>query len=77
MNVTVETLGEAEKPWVWRCHQCTLAFVDGAWHRMDKAQWIPLTVMPPGPFHRIDNPVFSDYRTRIVGHGNLRKAAGL
>lgn len=67
--ITVDTIGEAEQDSVWRCSQCTLAFVDGGWHRMDNRQWIPLQQMPSGPFYRIDNPNFSDYRNGMFVKG--------
>ena len=66
--ITVDTLGDAEKDWVWRCCQCALAWVDGAWQRLDNRQWIPLDELPPGPFFRIDNPNFGDYRNGLPFH---------
>lgn len=74
--VTVDKLGEAERGSVWRCYDCTVAWIAGAksvatrtgrtsvaaWCRLDGMEWIPLGRMPAGPFFRIDNPVFDDFR---------------
>jgi hypothetical protein len=66
MMVTVDALGDDEQGWVWRCYECALAFVDGEWCRLGQNQWIPLAVMPDGPFFRIEDPVFGDYRNQIL-----------
>jgi hypothetical protein len=67
MTTRVEALGEAEQGWVWRCAQFTVSCVDGEWCWLNRHDWIPLTSMPSGPFFRIDNPDFSDYRDSLFG----------
>jgi hypothetical protein len=68
---TVETLGEAERGSVWRCPDCTMAWVDGGWCRLSTypgVTWTPLTTMPAGPFYdlgAIDQLDYSDYRNAV------------
>lgn len=65
---TVNTLIEADRGSVWRCSDCTLAWREGAWCRLDtlgSPTWTPLNYTPQGPFYDlgpIDKLSYSDFR---------------
>lgn len=63
----LDILTEAEQDGsVWRCPAFTVAWIDGAWCRLNWHQWIPLHGMPDGPFYELKNPSFSDYRDSLL-----------
>jgi hypothetical protein len=65
----VDELGEADRESVWRCPDCTVAWIRGHWCRLNRHQWAPLAEMPAGPFYRIDHPdYFSDFRDNLFRH---------
>lgn len=73
---TVATLEECDHTKVWRCQQVTMAWVAGAWCRLDtfpRIMWTPIT-FEPTPFEgvgfyelgSVDELDFSDYRNECV-----------
>lgn len=62
----LDTLGEAEQDGtVWRCSDCTMAWVGGAWFRLSTfptVTWTLITEMPKGPFWELKGVSYDDYR---------------
>lgn len=70
MNI-VKTLEECDKTKVWRCQEVTMAWVNGAWCRLDTAPrvtWTPITFEPTpfeDGFYEIESPNYGDYRNAL------------
>jgi hypothetical protein len=85
---TVDTLTPADRGTVWRCTDCTVAWIEAAktvatrtattkvaaWCRLDWHTWTVLEHMPSGPFYDLgEHPDFSDYRDNLRQyHGGQR-----
>lgn len=64
---TVQALTRDDRGFVWRCADCTVAWIEdsktvmtrggttkvAAWCRLDYHTWTPLDPVPAGPFHEL------------------------